>query len=225
MSFDRVARWFGPLERLAFGQGMQRARESATNLLRAEEQSVRRALFVGDGDGRGALAFAQTRPAAELWLVDASHVFLDRARARLDAAGVEASYVHADVLTDELPDGPFDLIATHFLLDCFESPELGQVIASLTAVAARDARWIVSDFYVPESGAHHFLARAWLSLLYPFFRATARLQAERLEDPAPALGTNGWTRAEADVEQGLWRSSLFRRETAGDLRAPQGTST
>jgi ubiquinone/menaquinone biosynthesis C-methylase UbiE len=214
VSFDPVARWFGPLERLAFGDGMQRAREAATRLAVDDGAPVRRALVVGDGDGRGALALAQAWPDAELHLVDASGEFLERAEARLGAQGIRARYAQLELPEAALPPGPFDLIATHFFLDCFEGELLARVVAALSSVAARDARWIVSDFHTPESGWPRLYAQAWLGVLYPFFRVTAGLQAQRLEDPAGPLRANGWQVVGPCVEQRLWRSSLWRRQGA-----------
>ena len=214
MSFDPIARWFGPLERLAFGDGMQRAREAATRLALDDGAPVRRALVVGDGDGRGALALAQAWPEAELHLVDASGEFLARAEARLSGQGLRAHYAQLELPEAALPPGPFDLIATHFFLDCFEGEFLARVVASLSSVAAPDARWIVSDFHVPEGGWPRLRARAWLGVLYPFFRVTARLQAERLEDPAGPLRAGGWQVAGPCVDERLWRSSLWRRQSA-----------
>jgi ubiquinone/menaquinone biosynthesis C-methylase UbiE len=211
MGFDPLARWFAPLERVAFGDGMQRAREAATRLVVDEGADLERALFVGDGDGRGAQAFAAARPESELCLVDASRAFLARAEARLSARGVRASYTRAELPHDALPAGPFDLLATHFFLDCFEGAELGAVIAALTAVAAPDARWIVADFHVPPEGWPRRRAQAWLGLLYPFFRATAGLHARRLEDPAPHLEAAGWRPVGRAVAQDLWLSRLWRR--------------
>lgn len=193
---------------------MQRAREAATRLALDEATPVRRALFVGDGDGRGALAFARARPETELQLVDASGAFLARAEARLGAEGIRAHYAQLELPGAALPPGPFDLIATHFFLDCFEGERLAEVVAALTSVAAPDARWIVSDFHTPESGWPRLRARAWLGVLYPFFRVTAGLQAGRLEDPAGPLRANGWQLAEPCVDERLWRSSLWRRQGA-----------
>lgn len=215
MSFDPVARWFGPLERLAFGDGMQRAREAATDLALEDDRPIRRALFVGDGDGRGALALAERRPDVELWLVDASAEFLARAESRLTSSAVTAHYLQAelpgaDPAGSELPTGSFDLIATHFFLDCFEGRELARVIAALTAVAAPDARWIVSDFHVPDTGCRRHQARAWLAILYPFFGATAGLNAKRLEDPGRHLRSAGWAPASPVRDWRLWRSSLWQ---------------
>lgn len=214
MSFDPVARWFGPLERLAYGDGMQRAREAATRLLLDAGPPLRRALFMGDGDGRGAEAFAAARPDVELWLVDASGAFLARAEERLRDRGIRAHYLQRELPEGSLPPGPFDLIATHFFLDCFEGRELAQVVASLSAVAAPGAHWIVSDFHVPDGGWPRLRARAWLSMLYPFFRLTAGLHARRLEDPGGALRAEGWRTHGPPIDQRLWRSSLWCRGAA-----------
>ncbi len=76
-----------------------------------------RALDVGAGEGADAIWLAERG-----WMVtaaDVSSVALERGRQQAEARGDDIAgritWMHLDVLTDPLPDGPFDLISVQFM--------------------------------------------------------------------------------------------------------------
>jgi 2-polyprenyl-3-methyl-5-hydroxy-6-metoxy-1,4-benzoquinol methylase len=73
-----------------------------------------RALDVAGGAGRHAIWLA--RRGWNATMIDTSHVAIEIAEARAAAAGVDIDLIHADLTTDELPAGPWDLILiVHYL--------------------------------------------------------------------------------------------------------------
>lgn len=73
-----------------------------------------RAVDLAGGAGRHAIWLAQR--GWEVTLVDSSRVALDLASRRASAAGVDLGVVLADLTSDALPPGPWDLILiTHYL--------------------------------------------------------------------------------------------------------------
>ena len=81
---------------------------------------------------------------------------LARARAGTDLI----AYYCDDALTRPLLEAEYDLIVTHFFLDCFNENCLELLTARVARAAAPRARWIISEFR--RSG--------WLvSCLYLFF--------------------------------------------------------
>ncbi|TAK92247.1 MAG: hypothetical protein EPO07_19440 [Verrucomicrobia bacterium] len=106
----------------------------------------------------------------------------------------------------------FDLIVTHFFLDCFPEPMLSQVVASLALTAKPNARWLVADFQIPPRGFDQVRARTVLALAYTFFRRVTNLPADRLVPPDAALVRNGFQlHRRATYDCGLLRSDVWKR--------------
>lgn len=110
------------------------------------------------------------------------------------------------------PNDRYDLIVTHFLLDCFGIQQVGNVVARLAQAAAPNAIWLLADFRIPESGFAHAHARAWLAVMYWFFRSTARIEARELVDPSPFLRAEGFTlERQLLFRYGMLKSELWRK--------------
>jgi len=108
--------------------------------------------------------------------------------------------------------GKFDLIVTHFFLDCFRREELAELVAKIAESATEDARWLLADFREPESGWRRWRGRAALALMYGFFRVATGLSAARLTPPDGFLETGGFhlaSRRRANF--GLVHSDLWQR--------------
>ena len=209
MSFDAIAPWYRTLEVLAFGNALQRARVACLNDIEAPQ----RALIVGEGNGRFLEELLRTYPGIEVDCVDASENMLQLARQRLGgtAAG-RVQFLHRDLLTWTPPAARYDLIVTHFFLDCFPATELGEIANKLSEAAAGKASWLLADFCLPSSGFARVHARAWLAAMYGFFRLTARIEAAELVDPAPFLRSAGFLLSSQHLFRGgLLKSQCWRK--------------
>lgn len=220
-NFDRVAPVYSILEHVAFADAMQRRRTAFL----AELSACRRAIIAGEGTGSFLRAFRSVNPSADVHVIDSSSRMLQRAATRDPARGGGANasrntrFHHADILNWTQPDADgFDLIVTHFFLDCFTPGDLETVVSTLSGMAVADSRWLVSDFQQPAAGWKAWRAALWIRGLYLFFRWTARLPARRLTDPAPPLKRNGFELARRETACGellfseLWiRSRSFIR--------------
>jgi len=103
---------------------------------------------------------------------NASARILNRAKAGLDAAGLGVEgipFVQADILKWTPPSREFDLVATHFVLDCFRSEQLERLVGRLAEVVMPEARWMISDFWEPPAGLAKWRARLILEAMYLFF--------------------------------------------------------
>lgn len=179
------------LERTAFGGSMQKARRAFL-----AELAPRNVVIAGEGEGRLAQALLARHPDASVTIVDASPMQLERARRRLQRRGHDARcrFVDADLRSFDFGVDRFDLIATPFVLDCFENADLRCLITRLARAATANAEWIHADFVPPERGLRGFRQRAWQRGLYAFFGATAGLETRRLEDPTSMLRCEGFVR-------------------------------
>jgi ubiquinone/menaquinone biosynthesis C-methylase UbiE len=211
MSFDLLAPHYRWMEWLLAGEKLQRCRTAFVQAI----PRPRRVLMLGEGNGRCLVELLRAYPEAHFTCVDASRPMLDRARARVRTQGLgdeRVEFVHADVAEWQPPLGRFDLLVTHFFLDCFRADQLVQIIPRLAAAAAPGARWLLADFREPASGVVRWRARAILRTMYFFFQRVTRLSASRLTPPDSFLQKCGFAlRKRSLSEWGLLHSDLWER--------------
>lgn len=212
MSFDLVAPWYRTLERIAFGEDLQRCRVACL----AEIATPRHALVVGEGNGRFLCELLRLYPEVEVDCLDASERMLRLARERvaceLPDCTKQVRFLHEDIMLWTASEQRYDLVVTHFCLDCFAEEQLGEVVKKLAGVAADEANWLLADFCVPDEGMARIRARAWLTAMYVFFRVTARIPAKTLVDPTPFLRAEGFALAQQHLfRKGMLKSQIWRR--------------
>ncbi len=197
MNCDRIAPWYRWFEYAGFGRALERRREAFLD----EVADARRVLALGDGDGRALTALLKAAPQACVDYVDVSARMLELARAR---AGTEhVNYRHDDARNVPLLAAHYDLIVTHFFLDCFDATDLALLISRIARSAAPEARWVISEFR-----GNGWLVRA----LYLFFRIGAGLRTRRLVDHHPLLKHQGFRLIRhEDAWRGLLASELWVR--------------
>jgi SAM-dependent methyltransferase len=198
-NFDRLAGIYGLMERASFGPWLGRCRCAFLDDLAA----CRRALVLGDGDGRFTARLLEANAVVQIDAIDASPAML---RALLRRAGPHAGRVHAEVADARLwqpetaqseagrgQNPPYDLVVTHFFLDCLTTAEAHSLAAALRPALAPSARWVVSEFAVPEGWFGLLVARPVVWGLYCAFGWLTGLKVRRLPDHAGALGACGFT--------------------------------
>jgi SAM-dependent methyltransferase len=191
-SFDLVARPYRWLEYLTLGRALERCRAHFLPQLR----DCRHALVLGDGDGRFLGQLLACNPGLGADAVDTSTAMLRMLRRRSEAATADANIRlrihHANALTFSLA-GPYDLVVTHFFLDCFTQVELDTLVTRIASSLAPGALWLVSDFRIP-TGLMHVPALAVVRGLYFAFRVLTGLRTTDLPDHATALTRSGLIR-------------------------------
>ena len=212
MSFDAVAPWYRTLETIAFGNALQRARVACLD----EIGRPRRGLVVGEGNGRFLAALLQQQPLIRIDCVDTSQRMLDLARRRISETNPNqidrVAWLQRDIASWS-PNDRYDLIVTHFFLDCFRTKEVGAVVAKLAQAAAPKAIWLLADFRIPNGGLARTHAQAWLSIMYSFFRGVAGIAARELVDPSPFLRAEGFTLERQHLfRHGMLKSELWRKQ-------------
>jgi len=187
---DRIARCYRWLEYAGFGRALERRREAFL----AEVAGARRVLVLGDGDGRALAALLATAPRARVDYIDLSARMLELARGR--AGDLRVVYRQDDARTTPLPAAEYDLIVTHFFLDCFNAADQAYLIARISAAATPQAHWLVSEFRHPG-----LVVRA----LYLFFRAATGLKTQHLVDHHPLFQRHGFR---LERSESAWRGLL-----------------
>ncbi|MEO7167278.1 MAG: class I SAM-dependent methyltransferase [Spartobacteria bacterium] len=208
MSFDRVAPYYRRLETLVFGPQLQRARVEFVRAI----ASPRRALIVGEGDGRFLAKFTRAHPDTQVDCLEASGRMIELARARLPA-GARVQFIHAKIQEKKLAPAFYDLLVTHFIFDCFQKETLAAVVAHLAKAATPQARWLVADFSEPARGWRRFRARALIAIMYRFFGLAAGIEARSLVDYRPFLQAHNFVlEREACSPNEMIRSELWQHE-------------
>jgi hypothetical protein len=122
-------------------------------------------------------------------------------------------FVRDDIRSWTPAPAQYDLIVTHFFLDCFPADQLADIVRKLAQAAKNNAVWLLADFRIPSGAFDRFRARAWLAAMYAFFRAAAGIEAQQLIDPSPFLRSAGFTLERQNLfRYGMLKSELWRRD-------------
>lgn len=193
-NFDRLAGVYQWMEALSFGPWLWRCRCA----LLGEMKDRKRALVLGDGDGRFTARLLRENPVVEIDAVDISRAML---KAMVQRAGVNGHRVRTHVadLRSWSPEPSagcegrdYDLVVTHFFLDCLTMAEVEALAAKVRPLLADDGVWVVSEFAVPAGWFGRLVAGPAVGFLYRAFGWMTGLRVRRLPDYACALKRAGF---------------------------------
>ena len=213
MNADRIARHYQSLEYLCFGSALEKRRFAFLT----QAGSSLYALLCGGGDGRFLERLVRSNPEVRVDFVESSAKMVERAKSRIAAADCDARarvrFYATDIRDFEPQQRAYDLIASHFFLDCFTESEAAVVVARLAGWAAPGARWIISEFRETEGAVGRVLSRCVIRSLYFTFRVTTDLRVTELPNYSVLLSNAGFgLRAEQTALGGLLTSTLWQRD-------------
>jgi hypothetical protein len=188
-NFDRLVKLYFWMELSTFGPFLSRCRQAFLS----ELVSARCAVVLGDGDGRFTSELLRGNSQVQIDAVDVSQAMLD---ALLHRAGLNAGRVSAhcaDAREWQPANPPYDLVVSHFFLDCLTTEEVRALAVKVRSAISPSAMWIVSDFAVPHSWFGRWVARPLVSLLYGAFGLLTGLKIRCLPDHHGALRNAGFT--------------------------------
>lgn len=187
-NFDRLARAYRWMELASFGPWLQRCRCTFLGSL----ADFRRAVIIGDGDGRFTARLLRENPAIQIEAIDASAAMLS---ALLRRAGADAGRVHTTCTDARLwqpANQTYDLAVTHFFLDCLASEEVQSLATAVRTTLTPNARWLISEFAVPDGSYGRFFARPLIRAMYWAFGQLTGLKVRTLPDYRSALCSSGF---------------------------------
>ena len=213
-NFDRLAKIYRWMELFTFGPFLSRCRETFLS----ELVPVRRAVVLGDGDGRFTSELLRMNSQVRIDAVDASPAML---HALLRRAGRNASRVSihcADTRNWQPANPPYDLVVSHFFLDCLTTKEVRALAVKLHGAVSPSAMWIVSEFAIPHSWFGRWIARPLVWLLYREFGLLTGLKIRSLPDHQAAMRSGGFTLTRRQCWlRGLLVSEMWRcQEVEGE---------
>jgi SAM-dependent methyltransferase len=191
-NFNRIARLYLWMELVSFGPWLWWCR--CTFL--PEIAACRHALILGDGDGRFTARLLATNPAVQIDAIDASPAMLRSLirRAGHNAARVRIHQTDARHWQPAAPNEnpPYDLVVTHFFLDCLTTEEVQSLATKLRPAISPTALWLVSEFAVPPNWFGRLVARPVVRGLYLGFALLTGLTVRSLPDHSIALSHSGF---------------------------------
>jgi SAM-dependent methyltransferase len=223
-NFDLIARPYRWLEYLTLGRALESCRLHYLSTLLQQK----RALILGDGDGRFLAKLLAQNPHLQTDAVDTSATMLELLRHRCEAAGpsieTRLRIHHTSALNFYPPSGEkYDLVVTHFFLDCLTQPNLEALINRIAPTLSPNALWLISDFHIP-SGPMRLPAKIIVRSLYLAFRILTGLRTTRLPDHTTPLVESGLTRIAYHhrlaglLTTELWQLEHQRHVKKGDAR-------
>jgi len=188
--FDKLAPWYLFLEKLSFGNQLQKCR--TTQLERLTE--VKNVLILGDGNGRFLQSFITTNKSAKIDSLDISKKMIALAQNRigLNLNGHQVNFINTDVFKWEFPKNKYDLVVTNFFLDCFTFQELTKLTEKISFSLIPKGKLIYGDFNIPNSNFKKLLILPLLSIMYCFFKIFTHISAQSLNDPSSLFTKNGF---------------------------------
>ncbi len=200
MSFDILAPIYRLMERVLAGGKLHRCRCAFI----ARLPQPRNILILGEGPGRFVVECVRKFPDASITCVEESGKMIAEARKHLAGYQLSAhnvTFFESDAVpwleqqqqTQKDQHDEFDLIVTHFFLDCFRADQLETLVPAIASVAAKDAHWLLGDFQEASRGWRRWRSRCILAIMYTFFRAVTRLPASSLTRPDTYLQSAGFS--------------------------------
>ncbi len=196
-NFGSLARAYRWMEWFSFGPFLWWCRCAFLSEMRDQ----RRALVIGDGDGRFTARLLAENNKVHVDAVDASSAML-RAMLRELTRGAASHAARvlpicADARAWRTVQGSFaasqyDLVVTHFFLDCLDTDEVRALAERLRDAVEPRAVWVVSEFAVPRGLFGRLIARPLVWALYLAFSLLTGLQQRRLPDHRCALREAGF---------------------------------
>jgi SAM-dependent methyltransferase len=187
-NFNRLARLYLWMELVSFGPWLMLCRCAYLN----ECCTARHALALGDGDGRFTARLLRENSAIQIDAVDVSPAMLEALVYRTSPNAARVHAFHSDIRRWQPENPPYDLIVSHFVLDCLTTEEVESLASKFACAVSPGSLWIVSEFAVPANWFGWLVARPAVWALYRAFGWLTGLQVRRLPDHSIALRQAGF---------------------------------
>lgn len=209
MSFDTLAPVYRPLEWVLAGRLLQQCRTAFLPQL----QGCRRALLLGEGPGRFLGELISACPDLEVTVLERSPGMIREAERVLAPGQRERVRFEAVEIRNWRPaSAPYDLVASHFFLDCFQAQDVARIIERVARATSPHAHWLVSDFRMPRRGWRRIRARLIHGIMYAFFRSATDVSARQVTPPDSYLRAAGFrVQGRQHFNFGLLYAAWWRR--------------
>jgi SAM-dependent methyltransferase len=212
-NFNLLARPYRWFEYSTFGRALERSRSHFLSRSDHPLLDRRSALILGDGDGRFTALLLRTNPQIRVHALDVSPGMLSALQKSTAFASQRVTTAVAD-LRSWYPSSAerYDLVVTHFFLDCLTTAEAAKLINNIQPALEDNTLWLVSEFAIPPTSFGQFVARPLVAFLYLAFRLLTGLSTRKLPDYPQALRGARWSLlAEHTRLRGLLVSQIWQQ--------------
>lgn len=200
--FSRLSKLYDLLGLLVFQGSLHKSQIYFLEKL-PEAENV---LILGGGTGKFLADLVKSGKAKKITYVDISPGMIARAEAKVEKLNACVEFICGGA--DSIPAGRYDLICTHYFLDCFDETELKELSGLLKSHLTENGVWHFTDFYLDEKAS--FFRTGLLSFLYFFFRLTCGLKVKELADFRKIFSEAGLKLKEEEFfRKGLLRTALY----------------
>lgn len=209
-NFGRLAWAYRWMEWCSFGPFLWWCRCAFFSEMRGRQ----RALVIGDGDGRFTARLLAEGSGVHVDAVDASSAMLRALMRRAKSQTKNHTGRVRPICTDARVWRPsrdsyralrYDLVVTHFFLDCLATDEVRALAERLRGAVEPRAVWAVSEFAVPRGLFGQLVASPLVRALYWVFGLLTGLEQRTLPDYEAALREAGFVL----VRQRSWLGGLL----------------
>ena len=190
------------MEKMAYGGTLEKARVWHLGRLKKLLKPGDRVLLIGDGDGRFFQQLASQAPECDYTYLEMSQVMIKVAKKRLPQEAINVDWLHGGAEKLEQLSSDYTLVTTHFILDCYDGPELEQLVRLISSKLRTEGYWLHSDFDAKAS----WWARWLVAIMYLFFRIVSGLKKKNLSRPDSLLEREGLTLREKGR---FWRGFIY----------------
>lgn len=172
-NFNFIAPFYNFLQRLIFGNHLQKAQSFFLNEIKPSST----VLIIGGGSGEIISSIFQVSIPEKVVFVEQSSKMIELAKPKVKNNKVE--FVCSDIL-DWDNDEKFDVIVLPFILDCFSTDMVVQVLQKMKLNLREKGSILFTDFVVKPR--KFSFSKFLIFAMYFFFKVTAKLKVSELPD-------------------------------------------
>ena len=205
-NFSWLAPFYDTLGAIAFNGNLHR---SQAHLLAHYPPQLDRVLIIGGGTGKFLIELLKKVTVNKLIYLDVSPGMIRQAQKKV--AKIFPQQTSIEFICGSLQDIPeleYDLIITHYFLDCFPEKEFIETSQVLKGKLAIDGYWSMVDFCTTHSASRS--KKMVVKALYKFFQLTCRLNCQDLANFDPWFEQNLEVIEQQNFCRGLLKASLYK---------------
>ena len=207
VNFSKLAPIYDLLGSLAF---VGRLHRSQTHLIPLYPKQPKNILIMGGGTGKFLIELLKAITFENITYIDLSPKMITLARNKVSVSYPESLSKMHFICGDEttIPKKSYDLIITHYFLDCFTETDFVKVAESLYDHLQATGTWSMVDFSNPQN---NHIKGSIIGFLYGFFRLTCQLNVKNIPDFDPWFEQKLGRRYDKEFIGGLLKSTIYTK--------------
>ncbi|MCH2206242.1 MAG: class I SAM-dependent methyltransferase [Lentisphaerales bacterium] len=173
-------------------------------------KQVKNILILGGGTGKFLVDLASQIDFESLTYLDISPKMISQARSKvikeIPQLLPKINFICAPA--SDLPDQTYELIITHYFMDCFQQKDFELLALKLRNMLAPNGLWSMVDFYNESNSSSRSLL---IRFLYLFFRVSCNLNVRKLPEFDAWFHRHMHCQHSQKLLNGLLKASLYKK--------------